>query len=98
LIKESIINLDKYLLLNKNDAGKWVIKAQLHIQLGQIEEALNAVDKGIQINPSIGEYYFTRAIILDQMGKVNEAKNEIRKSRQYGYDGQAAKREEILNK
>ena len=82
--EEALKLLDEILMLDKNDADAWIIKAKCYKKINDVENekdalqsALNAIENQIIVSPSECRLFITKATILSSQGNIEEATSTI---------------------
>jgi adenylate cyclase len=72
---------DKAILLAPDDAGSHFVRAQIHTEAGEVEQALARFDQAIALNPSDSEILVNSAGVLLNVGRTDEAIDRIEQAK-----------------
>jgi TolB-like protein/DNA-binding winged helix-turn-helix (wHTH) protein len=74
-------NADKAIQLAPDDSEAHHIRAQIHSEAGEVEQALARFDQAIAMNPSDSDILVTSAGVLLNIGRVDEAIDRIERAK-----------------
>src|SRR5262245_37149687 len=75
---------DKAILLAPDDAEAHDVRARIHVEAGEVEQALARFDEAIALNPSNSEILVGSTDVLLNVGRTDEAIDRIKQAMEIG--------------
>ena len=80
MLKRAVAYADKAILLAPDDAETHHVRAQIHSEAGEVEQALAQYDQAIALNPSYSEILVHSTTPLLHVGRTDEAIDRIKQA------------------
>lgn len=72
------------MVLDRNNAQLWAEKANVHLKVGQNDEAIKAADIAIQLDSEYASPYLVKGLAQCQSGKKAEGIQNLQKAKSLG--------------
>ena len=77
---EAVDYLENYIKNNPDSLEAYLIRGELHLEMGDFQKALNDLEKVIRIDTNIAQSYFSRGMLYANSGDNNKALNDFSKA------------------
>jgi len=85
--KEALVDLNKSIELNNNNANSFYMRGKLKQILKDTKGAIKDYTKSITIEPKYSDVYYWRALAKEELGDKEEACKDMKQARKLGYGG-----------
>lgn len=80
----AINDITRAIVLDQKNASLWAEKANVHMRVGQYDDAIASADIAIQLNPDYAVPYLIKGIAQCQNGKKSEGLQNLEKAKSLG--------------